>query len=62
MTTLTKLERIAGEVALTAPTKRSGATYGAVIPWDIVEALRAELERRGVDWRKAQQDLREATR
>lgn len=48
---LSKLERLAIEVAISAPEKQNETTFAARVPWSIVHALRAELERKGVDWR-----------
>lgn len=47
-----KLIDLAIEVAIAAPAKR-GAPHvrEARIPWEIVEAIRAELESNGYDWR-----------
>lgn len=48
---MTKLERLAGEVAIAVPTDRNKYAQCANVPWPIIEALRAELDRRKFDWR-----------
>ena len=46
-----ELERLAVMAAIEAPERRSRYSSGARIRWETVEAIRAELERVGVDWR-----------
>jgi hypothetical protein len=58
-----ELMRLAIEVALEAPLRPSRG-FAARIPWDTIEALRAELERHGIDWKNNHREKRkkEATR
>lgn len=56
MTPLSKLERLAAEVSAVAPIERNPNNRAAYIDWRIVNAIRAELEARGFDWRAVAQD------
>jgi hypothetical protein len=50
---LTDLELLAAAVATCAPARKGSNVFAAQIPWSLIDALRAELEDRGVDWRAA---------
>ena len=45
------LEKIAAEIAIAVPEKQGRHTSSAKVPWVVIDALRAELERRGFDWK-----------
>jgi hypothetical protein len=46
------LATLALEVAISAPARRHKHTPSATIPWDVVERIRAELPKLGIDWRQ----------
>lgn len=48
-----KLERLVAEVAITAPSTRNKHSIKVAIRWDIIEEIRAELDRRGFEWKAA---------
>ncbi len=47
---MTRLEQLAGEVAILAPIRRNKWAVDATIPWDVIEDIRAEMERLEIDW------------
>lgn len=47
------LARLAGEVSAAAPDRFGKHTRSAKVPVRIIKAIRAELERAGIDWRAA---------
>lgn len=60
---MTRLEKLAIRVAIEAPSKGAQRySYAAKVPWETVEAIRAELERRGVDWRPMAERVEEIQR
>lgn len=48
---LSPLERIALRLSFEAPLRRGTHSSGALVDWETIEELRAELERLGFDWR-----------
>jgi hypothetical protein len=48
---VTKLEKLAAEIAIIPPIRKNEAATSAYIPWEVIEALRAELAASGFDWR-----------
>jgi hypothetical protein len=50
--TLSQLERLAVEAAISAPLKRGQYVGEARVDWLVIDALRAECERLGIDWRE----------
>lgn len=47
------LERLAAEVAISAPPTPHVDAVCAYIPWAVINEIRNELELRGFDWRAA---------
>jgi hypothetical protein len=45
------LARLAIEVAMTAPAKRGKYSGEAKIPWRVIDEIRAECDRQGIEWR-----------
>jgi hypothetical protein len=60
------LTKLATMVAIEAPMRRKYPAYFALITWQTVESIRAELERQGFDWRAARKEyerlMRERTK
>jgi hypothetical protein len=50
--TLSQLERLAVEAAISAPLKQGKYVGEARVDWLVIDALRAECERLGIDWRE----------
>jgi hypothetical protein len=49
---VTQLEHIATIIAIEAPARRSYWSNHAYVSWDLIERLRRELDRQGIDWRE----------
>lgn len=47
------LVELASIIAVAAPARRRVGNDLVMVPWDIVVEIRAELERRGIDWKRA---------
>jgi hypothetical protein len=56
----TPLEWLALEVAVAAPEQFSVHGTKSYVPRQLIEKLREELERQGVDWRKVRRDRQRA--
>jgi hypothetical protein len=54
---ISKLERLAIEVAISAPMTANQYAISAYISWELIHELRAELESMGHDWRAGRQML-----
>ena len=50
---------LAGAICLEAPAKRPKYAMGATIPWDLITALREELEAAGFDMDSCLKRMRE---
>jgi hypothetical protein len=59
---MTRLEELAIRVAIEAPSRQPRHSFAARIPWSTVEAIRAELEQRNVDWRTMAERVEELER
>jgi hypothetical protein len=57
-TLLTRLEKLAGEVAINAPLNQNKWSSEARIPWSLVWDIRDELERLGINWKELTTRLR----
>jgi hypothetical protein len=57
---LTKLEQLAGAVALEAPTKQNNYVHEVKIPWRLIHKIRKELESLGINWRELQKKTKGA--
>lgn len=56
---MTELDKLAAEVAIIPPPRRHESAVSAYIPWDLIQRMRAELEKRGFDWRAGHKKYRE---
>ncbi len=45
------LERLACEVAISAPLRKGKYNQSAQIPWELIKALRVLLTKQGYDWK-----------
>lgn len=55
---LTPLEKLAIEAAIMVPVRKNRYAVSASVSWKVIEDIRAECERIGIDWR----DLHKKTR
>jgi hypothetical protein len=55
---MTKLEQLAAEVALVTPLNHQPWAVQAYVPWTIIDEIRFELTRTGVDWRAARKRMK----
>jgi hypothetical protein len=53
MTDLTKIEKLAAEIAICAPERQGTYSRGALVPWETILEIRAELDALGIDWKAA---------
>lgn len=53
-----ELMKLALEVAVAAPIRRNRWSVNAYVPWQVVEDIRRELDRLGIDWLKSATALR----
>lgn len=49
--TLKPLERLATLIAIETPKRRSAHCPTCYVRWDIIDEIRGELEKLGIDWR-----------
>ncbi len=54
-----EIVRLARDVAAVVPAERNRATSTAKVPWSLINALRDELDRAGVEWRERNNELAE---
>lgn len=53
---LTDLEKLAAEVAVVAPLKKTRAAR-VQVSWKLIERIREELDRRGFDWKDVHKQI-----
>lgn len=54
---MTALERLACEVAITTPRRRSRHCPSAYVAWDLILEIRAEMDKLGINWIAAHKTL-----
>lgn len=54
---LSQLEKLAVEVAISAPVTQGKYSVTAGIPWAVVKDIRVELSRHGIDWKEIRKEM-----
>jgi hypothetical protein len=59
---MNELEHVACMLAIEAPSRQGQASVSATVTWDTIHRLRAELDRRGINWRAGRKEYERLTR